>query len=695
MSDPVLLEKIDNIALIQLNNPPVNGLGLNLRKSLLTAFRDVSANPGVEAIVILSTSSVFCGGADINEFANGTFNSEPFLPVILDELEESAKPILAAINGVALGGGLELALACDYRMSTESAKLGLPEVMLGLIPGAGGTQRLPRFVGPEKALEMITLGAPISAKEGVECGLLDKTVSDEEDLKLSALHYAKDLVEQHASVKSCAMMSVDTGSIPYDFFDTFRQKFVLPIKENTAEEHCVLAIEAACQLPLAEGIKREAVLFDECMETAQSRAKQHLFFAERASAKLPGVSIKQPLRKIESVAILGTSEEAQSMAISIAASRLSVTVIDENKGCLTSFKSSIEATLAKSRKSRASTDSILGRIQISQNLTDLANADLVVETAPESGNSKSVALKLISKYAGEDSIVATTSVLQDMNTLAANLVAPQNLVGLNGFHSIFKSNIIEIGRGKRTADDVALAVMKLVQRIRKTPVFVSAPANYISNRMFIAGVDVAIELIQEGASPSSIDTALETFGMREGFCSLLDKFGLSNFSQTRQAIYGTSPSMDLLDLLIENGSLGKVPGLGLFQYADDHKQENTQLNDLVQQLSVKNGVLQRAISQQEIVDRVVFSLVNQGAILLNEHIACRSSDIDLVCVHILGFPHWHGGPMQFADETGINMLLRGLKNYTENAPINAIHRNPARLLLDMATDNTTFKVMLR
>ncbi len=674
MTSPVSIDIQDNIAVITMDKPPVNGLGQALRSGLQEAYQQANNNDAVNAIVIASAGKLFCGGADITEFGSKAAGAEPSLPNLLNTLEESPKPIVAAINGMALGGGFELALACDFRIALPSAKVGLPEVHLGILPGAGGTQRLPRFAGVKFALEMITSGKPAAAKKALQAGAIDRLHEDDSNFLDAAIQYAKELVENNTAPRSCAAMDVDTSDVDAEYFETFRKSIARRNRGLIAAEHCIQAVEAACELPLHEGMKKERELFTVLVNSPQSRAQRHLFFAERAATKIPGVDPKTPLRTINKVAIIGSGTMGGGIAMNFLNAGIETIILDLNAEALERgvgvIRKNYDISAKKGRMSEADVEARMGLLNQTTQYDDIADVDLVIEAVFENMDIKKAVFKTLDEVCKPGAILASNTSTLDVDEIAAATKRPEDVIGLHFFSPANVMRLLEIVRGAKTADDVLMTTLKTAQKIAKVPVVVGVCFGFVGNRMLEPYGREASRLLLEGATPAQIDRVLTTFGMAMGFCSMIDLAGVDVGYLTRQGNLDNishDPSYGALgDKLYELERFGQKTGRGHYIYEGRDQKEDPEIVELTQQIATDLGIERREISDQEILERTIYSMINEGAQILDEGIASRSSDCDLVYTNGYGFPIGRGGPMQFADETGLDHILERLKYYQEN-----------------------------
>jgi len=699
MTTVVNYEVQGQIAVITLNSPPVNGLGHSVRSGLLSAFEKATEDTNVEAMIIASASKLFCGGADISEFGSDKAFMEPSLPALLEQLEASQKPIIAAINGFALGGGMELCLACDYRIALPQAMLGLPEVKLGILPGAGGTQRLPRFIGAQKALEMITSGNPIAADKALSLGLIDY-VFDTADFLTNAIEYANQLVESEAPVKTCADLKVDTSELDNNFFADFRKSIARRTKGYFAPERCIQAVEASIELPLKEGLKKEIELFQECAATPQARAQQHLFFAERAAGRIPGLDPKMQLRDIKKVGIIGAGTMGGGIAMNFANAGIQVRLLEIKEEALErglkAIRNNYDISAKRGKLSLAGVDANMALIEGTLSYDDLGDVDLVIEAVFENIEIKKNVFKKLDEVCKPGAILATNTSYLDVDAIAAVTQRPKDVIGLHFFSPANVMKLLEIVRATKTADDVLLTVLKTAQRIKKTPVVSGICWGFIGNRMFEPYGREATRLVLEGATPAQVDKALTDFGCAMGFLSVIDMAGIDVGFMAREGIreqLNHDPSYQVIcDRLNNLGRFGQKTSRGFYIYEGRDRLDDPEVIELSQSIAKELNVEQRAIDDVEIVERTIYAMINEGARILEEGVSYRSSDIDLVFTNGYGFPAFRGGPMQYADEVGLDVVLAALKKYQHDLGDHGENWfKPASLLEKLASEGKTFK----
>jgi len=700
MSSVCTYHQQNNIAIISLNSPPVNGLGQAVRQGIQDNIRKALADDSISAIVLTSSGRIFCGGADISEFSSEKFHSEPNLADILNEIEESPKPIIAAINGMALGGGLELCLVCDYRFALSTAKLGLPEVHLGILPGAGGTQRLPRLAGVETATQMIVSGAPGSANTALQAGFVDAVHDEPSNFLEAAITYTEQLLSKNAPVHSCADIQIDTATMPDDFFVDFRKNIARRSRGFFAPEKCIQAIEAACELDLATGLKKEQELFAECMATSQARAQQHLFFAERAAAKIPGIDKNTPIRAINTVAIIGAGTMGGGIAMNFANIGIPVKLLELKQAALDKGLGIIRKNYQRSaKKGKLSEEQVEQRMQLisgTLNYADLSESDLVIEAVFENMDIKKKVFDGLEKHCKPGAILASNTSTLDIDEIANSTTRPEDVIGLHFFSPANVMKLLEIVRGTKTSNEVLLTCIKMAQKIKKIPAVSKNHWGFIGNRILEPYGREGARLLLEGASPAQVDKVLYDFGFAMGVHSVMDLAGIDVGYLTRQARkqeIAHDPSYAAVpDRLYELGRYGQKTSRGAYIYKDREKKDDPEILEITKELAEEHGIQQRTISDQEILERTVYMLINEGAKVLEEGVAYRSSDIDIVYAYGYGFPVPRGGPMQYADEIGLDKVLSALEKHQKAlGAYGDMWFQPAKLLKKLVSEGKSFK----
>ncbi|SNS58641.1 3-hydroxyacyl-CoA dehydrogenase [Sphingomonas laterariae] len=643
-----------DVLVVVSNNPPVNALGFAVRDGLAKALDEAAADPAVKAVVIRCDGRTFFAGADITEF--GGPMKDPQLPELLERLEALDKPVVAAIHGTALGGGLETALACHYRIAVPSAKLGLPEVKLGILPGAGGTQRLPRVVGVAAALEMIVGGAPIGAKKASDIGLLDR-LAGEDSLAAEAVAFARDIAEKRPLPRTSEKQAVAEPGV----FDAFRAANARKMKGFEAPEACIQAIQAAAELPFAQGLEVERKLIRQLMASDQSKAQRHIFFAERAAAKIDGLAPGTPLIPVKSVGIIGAGTMGGGIAMNFLSIGIPVTILEMQQEALDRGVATIGRNYAGNVKSGRMTEDqakqATGLLKPTLDYADLGQVDLVIEAVFENMDVKKEVFTRLDKIAKPGAILATNTSYLDVDEIAAVTSRPESVVGLHFFSPANVMKLLEVVRGAKTSDSVLATAMALAKQIRKIAVVAGVCHGFIGNRMLKPRQDQAGQLILEGAKPADVDRVFLDFGFPMGPFQLADLAGLDigwHRDPTRRE--------SVRDALCAEGRLGQKTGGGFYDYDEKRNRTPSPVAErIIAEFAAAKGIAQRAISDEEIRERCLYTMVNEGAKILEEGKAQRASDIDVVWVFGYGWPVYRGGPMFWADLVGARTIVDGLK----------------------------------
>jgi 3-hydroxyacyl-CoA dehydrogenase len=701
MNTVVNYEIKDTIAILTLNSPPVNGLGQPVRQAIKEGFDKAIADDDVKAIVITSSGKIFCGGADVSEFGTSLATAEPLLSELFNKLEASTKPVVAAINGLALGGGCELALACDYRIAHANAKLGLPEVKLGIIPGGGGTQRLPRLAGVEVALQMIVSGDPINAEKALASGVVDEIVDADQNFLAAVIDYSNNLVSNGAELKSCAQLSIDTSSLAHNVFDEFRKSIARKTRGFLAPECAIKAVEGACKLPFNEGLLLEKELFMQCFNSSQARAQQHLFFAERAAAKIPGLDASTQPRDIKKVAIIGSGTMGGGIAMNFINAGIETTILDLNPEALERglgvVRKNYEFSAKRGRITQEQVEERMSLLKSTCEYSDLSDMDLVIEAVFEKIEVKKIVFSSLDKVCKPGAILASNTSTLDLDEIASSTSRPEDVIGLHFFSPANVMKLLEIVRGEKTADDVLLTASKLAKTINKVAVISGNCWGFIGNRVLEPYGREAVRLVLEGASPAQIDKVLTEFGLAMGLPSMIDLAGIDIGYLVRQAekdkYYSRDPAYSAVcDKLAEMERYGQKTGRGFYIYEGRDKKEDPEVMEIATALAKQHGVTQREISDQEILERTIYMLINEGAFVLEEGVSYRSGDIDIVYCNGYGFPAHRGGPMQYADEIGLQTVVDALEKHREAlGEYGKEWFEPAPLLKKLAAEGKSFK----
>lgn len=684
----------ENICIISMANKPVNALSKAIRIGLIDAMNMALDNDNVEAIVITSELALFSAGADISEFSGGDL--APILPDVLRLVENSSKPVVAAVNGGAFGGGLELALACHYRLSTNHNKVGLPEVHLGILPGAGGTQRLPRLIAPEKALQMIVTGAPSSVTAISE---LFVSIVEPSELLVQAIKVAKQAVGKVIPATSliklssspeiealCEQTKVQTSAKARGFF---------------APEKCIEAVKAAFELPFAQGLKREGELFEECMRTPQARAQQHFFFAERVAGALPQIAKDTALRDIKQIAIIGAGTMGGGIAMNFANVGIPVVLLELEQAALDKglelIRRNYENSAKKGKLTQEQVEQRMGLLTGTTSYDDLSEVDLVIEAVFEKMSVKKQVFEALDKVCKPGAILASNTSTLDLDEIAKCTSREQDVIGLHFFSPANVMKLLEIVQGAKTADDVIKTAMHLAKTIKKVGVLVGVCFGFVGNRMIEVYGREAGRLMLEGATPQQIDKVIYDFGLPMGPFTMGDMAGLDIgyfVRQSRKEFISHDPSYcTVADELVEAGRVGLKAGKGVYLYDAGSRSPipDPSVLDIAKRKAKELGIQRRDISDQEILERCIYPLINEGANILLEGIAQRASDIDVIYVYGYGFPVYRGGPMKFADEIGVKEVLARMKHYETALGEYGKHWfTPSPLLEELAQKQQTF-----
>jgi len=683
---PVAYRREGNVGVITADNPPVNALGHAVRVGLMATLEEALADDAAKAIVIACAGRTFFAGADISEF--GKPPKAPGLGEVIDRLEASPKPVVAALHGTALGGGFEVALGCHYRVAVEDAQVGLPEVTLGIIPGAGGTQRLPRLIGVSAALDVIIGGKRLRAAAALEMGVVDAVVA--EPLTETAVAFAEDLVTKGVGPRPTSGASVQGGA---EDIAAARDKHARRYRGFNAPFRAIDAVEAALSLPIEEGLVRERELFLACNATTEARALQYAFFAERQAAKVKDVPKDAPQRAIEKAAVLGGGTMGRGIAVVFADAGIPVTLLEVSEEAKDAALDAIDKLYAgmvsRGRLSQDAADARRARIAATTADADLAQADIVVEAVFEEMDVKKEVLGRIDKIVAADAILATNTSYLDVDEIATASAHPERVVGTHFFSPANVMKLLEVVRGRETDRTVLATVMPLAKRLGKVPVVSGVCHGFIGNRMLQAYQREANRLLQEGASITQIDKAIYDFGLPMGPFAVRDLAGIDVGWRMRKA-FGIGRDQDarysrVSDLLCEDGQFGQKTGTGFYVY-DGRKAtgENPAVAKLASEEAQELGIAQRAVEDEEIVQRCIYAMINEGAALLGEGIAQRPSDIDIVWLNGYGFPAYCGGPMFYADTIGLAAVLQTMKAFR------AAHDDvwdPAPLLSDLVSND--------
>ena len=689
-----------SIAVITLENPPVNGLGYATRVSITDGLQKAAADGAVKAIVLTGAGKTFSGGADIKEFGSPKALAEPNLLSIILALEHSTKPVVAAIHSVCMGGGLELALACHYRMAAPGCSVALPEVKLGLIPGAGGTQRLPRALGVEAALNMIVSGEPVKSELLAQIPgqkLFDKMAGSVETLAQEALAFAQAV----SDTRPLPLVRLLPCKHPNgDAYFQFARNMVKGMAKNfPAPIKCVDAVQAATTKKFDEGMALEREIFAALMATPESRALRHIFAAERAASKIPDVPADTPLRKIESLAVIGAGTMGGGIAMNFLNAGIPVKMLEMKQEALdrglATIRKNYESQVKRGKLKQDKYEQRMNLLTTTLSYDDLKDADMVIEAVFEEMGVKEKVFKELDRVMKPGAILASNTSTLDMNQIAAFTQRPQDVIGTHFFSPANVMKLLEVVRGDKTAKDVLATVMALGKKIRKTSVVSGVCDGFIGNRMIEQYGRQGGFLLDEGCTPAQVDQALEKFGFAMGPFRMGDLAGNDIGWAIRKRRYLEKPDMKYsktADLLCEKGRFGQKTGAGWYDYVPGKRDAipNAEVVQMIEAHRAALGITPRKISDEEIVQRLVYALVNEGAHILEDGIASKASDIDMVYLMGYGFPIYRGGPMNYADQVGLFNVVQSMQRFALNPLDDAAFWQPAPLLAKLAAEGKTF-----
>jgi 3-hydroxyacyl-CoA dehydrogenase len=684
------------VAVITLDNPPVNGLGHAVRTGLVAGIDAANADPRVKAIVITGAGNAFSGGADIKEFNTPKALAEPTLHTAIRTAEASAKPVIAAINGTCMGGGLELSLGCHYRVAAPAAPLALPEVKLGLIPGAGGTQRLPRAIGVEAALNMIVSGNPVPAERLKATALIDEIISGD---FLEGTHaFARKVIAERRPPKRVRDVKIDFPDAE-PFFQFARNSVAGAVKNLPAPLKCVDAVAASVSKPFDEGLRYERELFLELLRSNESKALRHAFFGERAAAKIPDVPADTPTRKIERIAVVGAGTMGGGIAMNFLNAGIPVTILEMKQEALdkgvATIRRNYEGSVKRGKLSAEKAESNMALLEPTLSYDDIKDADLVIEAVFEEMGVKEGVFRKLDEVMKPGAILASNTSTLDVDKIAGFTRRPEDVVGMHFFSPANIMKLLEVVRGKKTAKDVLATVMQVAKKIRKTAVVSGVCDGFIGNRMLEQYQRQVMFLLEEGATPQQVDRAMEKFGMAMGPFRVGDLAGNDISWAVRKRRYVEKPNVlysRIADRLCEMGRVGQKTGAGWYRYEPGKRDAipDPEVEEMIANYRNEKGITPRKIGDEEIVERCVFALVNEGAKILDEGIAARASDIDMVYLTGYGFPLHRGGPMLYADTTGPYNVVRTMRRHAANPHGDPGFWKPAPLLAKLAAEGKTF-----
>ena len=664
INDVTNLDINENIAILTLNSPPVNALSANVREGLDIGIKAAIANNNVEAIVLICDGRTFIAGADISEF--GKEPKGPSLFEVQEELENSPKPIIAAIHGTALGGGLEVALTCHYRIAVPSAKCGLPEVSLGLLPGAGGTQRLPRLVGVEQALKMVTSGTHLSADKCLKSGLIDKMASENQLLEDST-SFAKEIIANNRPLKKVRDMDekVIAARGNDQLFSDFRKSIARKTRGFLAPEYNIQCIEAAVNKSFEEGIKVERDLFLKLVTGNQSVAQRYFFFSQRQVAKIPDIPRETEKLKIDEVGIIGAGTMGGGIAMNFANANIPVTIVEQNQERLDKgigiIRKNYENTASKGRISIEDVEKRMSLINGDVSINSLSEKDLIIEAVFENMDLKKEIFSKLNTVAKNGAILATNTSGLDINEIASTTDRPENVIGLHFFSPANVMKLLEVVRGEKTSNEVIATSMAMAKSIGKIAALVGVCPGFVGNRILAQRQREANKLILEGALPWDIDDALFDFGFPMGPFAMSDLAGL-DIGWNKE----TSRGETIREKLCENDRFGQKSGKGFYIYDENrNKSSDPEVEELIINFAQEQQIKRRSINKEEIIERCLYPMINEGFKILEEGMAIRASDIDIIWINGYGWPVYEGGPMFYGNLIGFEKILEWLKKMEE------------------------------
>ena len=689
-----------DVAVITLNNPPVNGLGLSTRLGITDGLEKSTADAAVKAIVITGAGKAFSGGADIKEFGSPKAGQEPNLLSVILAIENASKPVIAAVHTVCMGGGLELALGCHYRIAAPGCSVALPEVKLGLIPGAGGTQRLPRALGVEPALNMIVSGEPVKSEmlamlPGQK--LFDQMAASPESLAEEALAYARSVAE----VRPLPLVRNLPCKHPLgDAYFAFARNMVKGMSKNfPAPIKCVDAVEAATKKKFDDGMAAERDIFVNLMMTPESKALRHIFIGERAASKIPDVPSDTPLRAINSVAVIGAGTMGGGISMNFLNAGIPVKMLEMKQDALdrgiATIRKNYESQVTKGKLKQDKYEQRMSLLTTTLSYDDLKDADMVIEAVFEEIGVKEAVFKELDRVMKPGAILASNTSTLDVDRIASFTKRPEDVVGMHFFSPANVMKLLEVVRGAKTAKDVLATVMVVAKKIKKTAVVSGVCDGFIGNRMIEQYGRQGGFLLDEGCTPAQVDKAMEKFGMAMGPFRMGDLAGNDIGWAIRKRRYQEKPDMKYsktADLLCEKGRFGQKTGAGWYDYVAGKRDAipNAEVVAMIEEHRKSLGITPRKISDEEIVQRLVYSLVNEAARILEEGIASKASDIDMVYLMGYGFPIYRGGPMNYADQLGLFNVVQAMKRFARNPLDDGKFWEPAPLLAKLVAEGKTF-----
>ncbi|WP_336367593.1 3-hydroxyacyl-CoA dehydrogenase NAD-binding domain-containing protein [Marinobacter sp. C2H3] len=694
MSEVVSYRREGVVGVITVNYPPVNALGHAVRAGLVAAIEQGQKDADAKVLLLVCEGRTFIAGADIREF--GKPMQEPGLPEVVHIIESSEKPVVAAIHGTALGGGLETALGCHYRVALASAKVGLPEVKLGLLPGAGGTQRLPRLTGAQKALDMITTGDFVGARDALALGIIDE-VAEGDDVRGAGLAYAQRIADEGKPVRRVRdltdKVNAEKGS---DVFNQFRDALKARARGLFSPFKCVDAVEAAFNLPFDDGMKRERELFTECMASPQRAGLIHAFFSEREVAKVKGLSKDTPVRDVKTVGVIGAGTMGGGIAMNFANVGIPVTIVEVKQEALDKglaiIRRNYENSAKKGKLTQAQVEERMALITPSLTYDDFKSVDLVIEAVFENMAIKKEIFGKLDAVCKPGAILASNTSTLDIDEIASATKRPQDVVGMHFFSPANVMKLLENVRGEKTSDEVKATVMAVAKKIKKVGVLVGNCHGFVGNRMLHKRGAEAMALVNEGATPQQVDKVLTDLGYPMGQFAMSDLAGIDVGYRIREERRNAGEHVEpsWMDKLFEQNRLGQKTQAGVYRYEEGSRKPipDPEVEAIIEAFRKEQGITPREITDQEILERCMYVMINEGAKILEEGIADRALDIDIVWIYGYGFPAYRGGPMFWADQIGLDKILNAVKTYQET--VGGEQWKPAALLEKLVAEGKRF-----
>lgn len=691
-AEVVSYEVADGIAVITIDNPPVNALSAAVRKGCWEALERLAGDDAAKAAVLLCAGRTFCAGADISEFDKPIV--DPWLPDLVEKFEASDKLVVAAIHGTALGGGLETAMGCHWRCAAPTARIGLPEVNLGLLPGASGTQRLPRLAGVKKALDMMLSGRPITAAEGLEAGIIEKLIDG--DLRAGAIAYARELLDSGKPLKRVSELRVATEGIDDEFFEARLKELDKTARGFFAPAQIVRCAQAAARESYQDGLKVERERFYRCRESTHSQAQRHLFFAEREAAKIPDVPKDTPPREIKKAAVIGAGTMGSGIAMNFVGAGVPVAMLETDQAGrergLAAIRKNYQRAVSKGRMTEAQLEQAMNLIVPTTDYADLADADLVVEAVFENMAVKKEVFKQLDAACKPGVILASNTSSLDLNDIAAATSRPEDVIGLHFFAPANVMRLLEVVRGRETAKDAVATAMAMAKTMRKVGVLVGVCFGFVGNRLFFPYVREAQLMMLEGIPPERVDKAAYDWGMAMGPHAVMDLSGLDVFNKLN-AEWKDRPDdpvyYRMCKVLCEMGRYGQKTGAGIYRYDGRQPQPDPEVMEIARREAQALGVEPAASSDEEIMERMLCAMINEGARVLEEGIALRPGDIDVIFVNGYGMPRYRGGPMKYADAIGLDRVCAVIEE--RRAKEGDLWWTPAPLLQELAAAGASFQ----